>query len=228
MTLRAVFFDLDGTLLDTAGDLAHALNALLQAKGKSTLPFTTIRKVVSDGAAALIKLGFNIDEAHPDYPNLREDLLAFYNSNLSQHTQPFEGIATLIKILSEHDIAWGIVTNKPWAYTEPLMQKHLFASEPSAVICPDHVQHKKPHPEALLLACKQTQCTPEQAIYVGDHKRDIDCGRNAGCDTIAVGYGYIPENESHTDWQATHNIAHADEMWPIIKTYIRKNNGEAL
>lgn len=228
MTIRAVFFDLDGTLLDTASDLAHALNALLEAKGKPALPNDTIRRVVSDGAAALIKLGFNVDESHESYAALREELLAFYHDNLSTHTQPFDGIGALIEQLNQHNIAWGIVTNKPWPYTAPLMQKHLFASEPSAVICPDHVQEKKPHPEALLLACKQSNCSANEAIYIGDHLRDIECGRRAGCDTIAVGYGYIPENVKHTDWNATHCVTHADELWPIIKTYIKKSHEEAL
>lgn len=223
MTLRAVFFDLDGTLLDTANDLASALNALLEANDKSTLPLSTIRKVVSDGAAALINLGFSVTEHDENYPKLRENLLEFYLANISVHTEAFEGIPHLIEELTKLNIKWGIVTNKPWAYTKPLMEQFTFASNPVAVICPDHVEHKKPHPEALKLACQQASCHPTETIYVGDHQRDIECGMRAGSKTISVGYGYIPDGDSHTNWKANHTVNHASELWPIIKTYIKNH-----
>lgn len=227
MSLKAVFFDLDGTLLDTADDLAYALNALLEERSLSKLDTSVIRRVVSDGAAALIKLGFGIDEQHTDYEGLRAKLLNYYLNNLAIHTHPFDGISDLIERCEECGIKWGIVTNKPWAYTEPLMEKYTFASAPAAVICPDHVENKKPHPEALLLACSKTNCAPSETIYIGDHIRDIECGASAGCATIAVGYGYIPQGDDHKNWKATHCVDHARELWPIINTYI-ENHEDSL
>lgn len=220
MTLRAVFFDLDGTLLDTAPDLAKALNHLLRAKEKDPLPFEPVRRVVSDGAYALLNLGFGVEKNDAETADLRQELLDYYLQDLSSETHPFPGINELIENLHAHDINWGIVTNKPWAYTEPLMKRYEFARPPSCVICPDHVEQRKPHPEALLLACSQTGCTPDEAIYVGDHLRDIQCGQRASMPTISVGYGYISPEDSHLNWNADHVVDTAEEIWPIVRTYI--------
>lgn len=220
MTLRAVFFDLDGTLLDTAPDLAKAINQLLESEGRQALPYADIRRVVSDGAYALLKLGFGIERDHEDTPALRQKLLDFYLQDLSSGTHPFPGIHALIERFAEHNLNWGIVTNKPWTYAEPLMQRFEFAVAPSCLICPDHVQDRKPHPEALLLACEQTGCKANEAIYVGDHLRDIECGNRAGMPTIAVSYGYIAEDDCHTQWGADHLADNANELWPIIQRYV--------
>ncbi|VUD56678.1 Phosphoglycolate phosphatase [Thalassocella blandensis] len=220
MALRAVFFDLDGTLLDTAPDLAKALNHLLRAKGKDPLPLNIIRRVVSDGAYALLQLGFGVEKNDAETEELRSELLQFYLQDLSSETHPFPGINQLIETLHQHNIDWGIATNKPWTYTEPLMQRYEFARAPSCVICPDHVQHRKPHPEALQLACSQTGCDTQEAIYVGDHLRDIQCGQRAGMPTIAVGYGYISSDDSHLNWNADYVVDSAEEIWPIVRSYI--------
>ncbi|MFT5081992.1 MAG: 2-phosphoglycolate phosphatase [Lentisphaeria bacterium] len=220
MTLKAVFFDLDGTLLDTAPDLANALNHLLLSRGKLPLTYASIRSVVSDGAYAMLELGFGVDKDHPDTPTLRQELLDFYLEDLSTHSIPFPGISAVIDKLHEHGLAWGIVTNKPWTYTKPLMERFDFASAPICTICPDHVSERKPHPEALILACQTAGCNNDEALYVGDHLRDIQCGQRANMTTIAVGYGYISPGDSHKLWKADHAIESGSDLWPVIFSYL--------
>ena len=220
MSLRAVFFDLDGTLLDTATDMGNALNALLVKEEKNPLPLEVIRNHVSNGAAALVKLGFNITLENENFPRLRQHFLDCYLTDLASHTEPFPGIDALIKKLAKNNVAWGIVTNKPWAYTEPLLRHFRFASDPVAILCPDHVKERKPAPDSLFLACQQANCHVDEAIYVGDHARDIECGIRAGMNTIAVGYGYINTGDDHRTWGATHAVDNGDQLWPIIKTYL--------
>lgn len=219
MTLKAVFFDLDGTLLDTAPDLATALNKLLASKNLPTLPAEEVRNTVSNGANALIEQAFGLLPEDPGAPELRQQLLDYYAEDLSSHTTAFDGIEGLLENLTEQGIKWGIVTNKPAPYAEPLMKDFHFASDPVCLICPEHVKQRKPDPEALYLACEQAGCAVEEAIYIGDHLRDIQCGQNAGMPTISVSYGYISANDDIALWQATHSVNHASELWPIIQTY---------
>ncbi len=220
MPLRAVFFDLDGTLLDTAPDLAKALNHLLRAKGKDAVHYDEIRRVVSDGAYALLKLGFGVERDHPDTEQLRQELLDYYLKDLSSETHPFPGITELIEKINENDLRWGIVTNKPWAYTEPLMKRFEFAETSSCIICPDHVSERKPAPESLLLACDQANCQASDSIYVGDHRRDIECGQRADMPTIAVGYGYISPQDDYRHWGADHIVESGHELWSVVAQYL--------
>ncbi len=217
MTLRAVYFDLDGTLLDTAPDLANALNLLLESKNKPSLPVETITQVVSDGANAMLTLAFDITPDKKEFAELRERLLEFYLQDIAKHTLPYPGIPELITAITDRGLIWGIATNKPWAYTEPLMEKINFSSKPISVICPDHVVNKKPAPDSLLLACKHANCTPDELIYIGDHKRDIECGQSAEVKTIAAGYGYIPNTENYQNWGADFCVSRAQEIWSILK-----------
>lgn len=220
MSLKAVFFDLDGTLLDTAQDLGRALNDLLIEEKRDPIPINELRHVVSDGALGLLKLGFNIDDKHETYQSRRAKLLHYYLQDLSSNTIPFVGITELIKKLNKKNIAWGIATNKPWTYTEPLMTDFSFTSDPICVICPEHVTKKKPHPESLFQACKLANCKTHECIYIGDHIRDIECGNRAGAITIAAGYGYIKPKNKYLEWPADHFASSAEELWPIIEKHI--------
>jgi phosphoglycolate phosphatase-like HAD superfamily hydrolase len=123
--------------------------------------------------------------------------------------------------LDQHQIAWGIATNKPARYTLPLMQALNMQPAPFSVICPDHVSRVKPDPESLFLASQQLSCTPDQIIYVGDHLRDIECGKRAGSITIAAAYGYIDQDDKAENWQADHLVQSADEIWPIVQRYLQ-------
>ena len=219
-TIRAVMFDLDGTLLDTAPDFVVVVNQLLSEQGRPTLPDEIIRAGVSNGSKALIKLAFGIDEAHSTFEPLRQRLLELYLQHIAVYTKPFPGIENLLEKLAQHQLAWGIATNKPAAYTLPLMAALNMQPAPASVICPDHVRRSKPDPESMLLASTQLGCKPQQIIFVGDHKRDLDCGRDAGSITIAAAYGYVDEGDDPASWNADHCVNHADEIWPIIQQYL--------
>lgn len=218
--VRAVVFDLDGTLLDTAPDFVVVVNQLLVEEGRPELDPAVIRAGVSNGSKALIALTFGFNEEHSDFERLRLRLLELYLAHIAVHTKPFPGIAALLNQLAEKNIAWGIATNKPAAYTLPLMAALDMQPAPMSVICPDHVLRTKPDPEPLFLASKQLGCAPEEIIYVGDHKRDIDCGKGAGSITIAAAYGYLDQNDSIASWNADYCVQHADEIWPIVEKYL--------
>lgn len=220
MILKAVLFDLDGTLLDTAPDFVTTLNLLLAEEKRLPLDYQTIRNTVSNGAKALIQLGFQIDETDADFERLRQRLLALYSLHLADKTQPFEGINDVLAFTSEHNMSWGVVTNKPYVYTEPLLKQMPFRIAPHTVICPDHVKHRKPHPEPMLLACKQIGCEPSEAIYLGDHRRDIESAQNAHMLTIACAYGYIDASDKVADWHADYTVQHAREVVPILNTIL--------
>lgn len=220
MVLRAVFFDLDGTLLDTSRDLALAVNSVRKNHGLTDLPYAQIRQQVSNGARSLIKLAFGEDCSETQLADLRQELLTFYLANIALHSCTFPGIDPLLQNLADHDIAWGIVTNKPGLYTEALMQQLHFPYPPVAVVCPETVGIAKPDPKPLLHACALAGCSADAAIYIGDHLRDIECGQNAGMPTIAVGYGFTENPDEYLSWSATHVAASAADIWPIIKTYV--------
>lgn len=218
-SLKAVFFDLDGTLLDTSEDLGHALNQVRREQGLEDIPQAIIREQVSNGATALIKLGFGPLEDDQLVP-LRQRLLDMYLQHIALHTKPFDGIEKLIEQLARREIPWGIVTNKPQIYTAELMRYFEFASPPCVTVSPDQVGVGKPHPAGLLFACKAAGCAPKDAIYIGDHLRDIECGHNAGMPTIAVGYGFTSHADEHRTWNATHVADQVSDIWPIITTYL--------
>lgn len=218
--IRAVMFDLDGTLLDTAPDFVVVVNQLLTENNCPSLPAEIIRSGVSNGSKALIKLAFGIDENDNQFEPLRQRLLELYINHHSVYTQPFPGINTLLQQLAANGIAWGIATNKPSLYTLPLMADMNMQPPPASIICPDHVTRAKPDPESLFLASEQLGCKPEEIIFVGDHKRDIECGKGAGSITIAVSYGYLDAGEDIANWNADYCVTHASEIWPIVATYL--------
>jgi len=197
-----VLFDLDGTLIDTAPDFIRCLNELRRHHGLPPLPAPHIRRSVSNGARAMIYIGFGLEPDHPEYLEKHTAFLDLYEAGVALETTLFEGMDTILKSLEARDIPWGIVTNKPVRFAAPLVEALGLAERCATVICPDHVAHRKPHPEALLLACRELGADPGAAVYVGDHERDIEAGRNAGMKTIAVRYGYIEQPETVDLWQA--------------------------
>ena len=218
--IRAVMFDLDGTLLDTAPDFVVVVNQLLAEQQRPSLAADTIRAGVSNGSKALIKIAFSIDETNTQFEPLRQRLLELYLAHIAVYTIPFPGINELLDKLADNNIAWGIATNKPATYTLPLMAALDIQPAPASVICPDHVARSKPDPESLFLASKQLGCAPDEIIYIGDHKRDIDCGKGAGSITIAAAYGYVDEGDDPANWNADYCVNHANEIWPIVEKYL--------
>ena len=218
--IRALVFDLDGTLLDTAPDFVVVLNRLRAERDLAPLPTELIRRSVSNGARGLIQLGFGSQPGEPEYEGLRQRLLQIYAGHLAVHTRLFPGIELLLEELGQRQIPWGIATNKPAAYAMPLMKAMNLQPAPECLVCPDHVSEPKPHPESLLLAAKQLGCQPQELAYVGDHRRDIDCGRRAGAVTIAASYGYIEDDDPVAQWQADYQVTQADQLLPLIKPWL--------
>ncbi len=212
---RAVLFDLDGTLLDTAPDFAISLNHLLAQKNRPSLSEQAIRGIVSNGSAGLIAHAFNCREDHQDFEQIRAEFLAIYLDNLCRETRPFPGIEPLLDQLGRASVPWGIVTNKPSLYTEAILAGLQLMPAPASVVCPDHVDNAKPHPEPVLLACEQLGIEPQHTVFIGDHRRDIESGRQAGTITIAAAYGYIDDDHPET-WGADHLVNHAAEISALL------------
>lgn len=211
--VEAVLFDLDGTLLDTAPDFIAVIKQMCIDYNKATPDDKTIRNTVSDGARALVTLIFNITEGD-EFVALTEELKDRYSKSMTQHTIAFPGIEALIKQIESKKIPWGVVTNKPSMYADPILKG--LNMNVQTLVCPDHVTHSKPHAEPMLKACAELNVSPENCFYVGDHIRDIEAGKNAKMKTIAALYGYIKQNDTPEDWQADFNVNHANEIAAII------------
>ncbi len=210
--IKTVLFDLDGTLADTAPDLAFALNSVLQEQGREPLPYENIRPVVSHGGIALIKHGFAIDESHADFPALRQRLLDIYRANITRETTLFSGMAELIEQLEQRGLNWGVVTNKPEWLTEPLLEELGVRQRAATVVSGDTLPERKPHPAPMLLACNQAGSEAAECLYVGDAQRDIEAGRNAGMHTLVALFGYLGDSDDPASWQADGMVDSALEI----------------
>jgi N-acetyl-D-muramate 6-phosphate phosphatase len=203
MTSRAaILFDLDGTLADTAPDLAAALNAMLLADGRAPLPFAAVRPWVSWGAVRLIRLGYGDELEAARLAELRRRFLACYEACLCRESRLFPGIDEALAALEFAAVPWGIVTNKPGWLTEPLLAALGLGGRAGTVISGDTLPFAKPHPMPLLHAARELGVPASQCIYVGDNVRDIEAGRAAGMYTIAAAWGYIPADDDPVAWQA--------------------------
>jgi len=202
MKKYTLLFDLDGTLLDTAPDLAYALNSVLIAHQRAPLPLATIRPIASHGSKGLLKIGFNLDDQDPQFERLKQQLLAVYSDNIAKNTRLFIGITELITYLANNDIRWGIVTNKPGWLTEPLLEEVRFPHPPHCIVSGDTVARAKPYPDPLLHACRILGCPPTDCIYIGDAQRDIQAGKAAGMKTLIASYGYIAADDKPMEWLA--------------------------
>jgi len=211
-TTRTILFDLDGTLLDTAPDLADALNAVLKENQREPLPYEHIRPVVSHGGIALIKLGFDIDSSDPAFEALRQRLLDVYRENISRHTRPFPGISELLDSIEQRGLNWGIVTNKPGWLTEPLLKDLGLFDRAACVVSGDTLEERKPHPAPMLHASKLAETPPEQCVYIGDAKRDIEAGNNAGMQTLVALFGYLQDGDDPRNWNASNMIEHPRDL----------------
>ncbi len=214
--IQTVLFDLDGTLIDTAPDMAYALNLLLNEEGREEIPYALIRPVVSNGSAALVQLGFaDITDAQT-IERLKQRYLQIYENNLCVHSRLFAGMDELIGRIEQAHKNWGVVTNKPGWLTNPLMQQLNLSLRAACIISGDTTANRKPHPEPMFLACKQANSSAEQCLYVGDAQRDIEAGNRAGMQTIIAQYGYIGDWEVTEQWGADFSINQPQELLKII------------
>lgn len=210
----AILFDLDGTLVDTAPDLAFALNSLLQEQGKPTLPYETIRPIASNGAGGLIDLGFGISEDNDLLSALIDRLLVIYQDNIARESKLFEGMQDVLNALEQANITWGIITNKPAFLTDHLIEALQLTHRAACVVSGDTTAFSKPHPAPMLHACDLINIAPEQCLYIGDAARDIEAGKNANMRTVAALYGYLGDADNPNDWQADAAI---DQPSDILK-----------
>ncbi|MCW8878091.1 MAG: HAD-IA family hydrolase [Kangiellaceae bacterium] len=213
--IKAVLFDLDGTLLDTAKDLGNALNHVLETNGKNALDFSISRPYVSGGTPALINLGFGIKSGEAKFEPLKEAFLAFYRDNLCQYTKPFAGINRALEEIETRKLKWGIVTNKPGYLTDPLLKELKFDSRSSVTISGDTFQQRKPDPYPLLQAAKVIETLPEHVVYVGDDERDIVAAKAAGMVSVSVGWGY-PGGQDPKSWHADYHIEHSEQLLDFV------------
>ncbi len=191
-SLKAVLFDLDGTLIDTAVEFIIIIQSMREEHGLAAVSETKIRENICDGANALIKLALEIDESHPKFSFYRQHFLDLYKKIAGSKCRPYNGIKRSIKWLGENEIKWGIATNKPRVYSNAILKKNTFSPMPDCVVCPEDIKNPKPSPDALLLGCEIIGCKPEESVYIGDHARDIQAGNSAGMYTIFANYGYVP------------------------------------
>ena len=213
---RAVLFDLDGTLIDSAPDLAGACNDMREARGLAPLPFEVLRRMVGAGARGMVGVGFSVAPGEPDFPELREEFLRRYEARMTQATQVFADIPPLLIQLRSERMAWGIVTNKVARLAEPLVAWLGFAGTAAAIVCGDTTPHAKPHPRPLLEAARRIGVDPGGCIYVGDDRRDVDAGRAAGMATVVATWGYLGAGEPGAAWGADAIIDRPGELMSLF------------
>lgn len=213
---QGVFFDLDGTLADTAPDLVAAANQLLIARNLSPKPYEVLRPCASAGARGLIGGAFGIDTDHSDFIPLRDEFFSNYEKALLVNSILFDGIDQLLYQLDSAKLPWGIVTNKSERFTNPLTDLMGLRQRAASTVSGDTTPHSKPHPEPILHAAKIANIDPTKSVYVGDDIRDIIAGKAAGMQTIAAAYGYCGCEEPPEAWGADYLVHHPLELLEII------------
>lgn len=197
-----ILFDLDGTLVDTAHDLAYALNLQRERHGMAELPLDVIRPYASHGSRGLLSVGFDLSPEDKNYEAMREEYLALYDQVLTRKPILFEGVAELLAKLDEKIVPWGVVTNKPRRFTQPLLENIGLLERAACVVSGDDAPRPKPYPDTLFLACEQAGVDPHLCWYVGDAERDIQAGKAAGMQTVVAMYGYLGIEDRPQEWGA--------------------------
>ncbi len=216
MTIQAILFDLDGTLVDTAPDLAVALNHVVAEEGLATLPLEEIRPHVSRGGLALIQLAFQQHRQEHELEPLRLRLLNYYLEHIADHSRLFDGFESVLETLENNLIPWGIVTNKPGWLTQPLLVALKLDQRSAVTISADTTAQKKPHPLPLTTAAELINVDCKNCLYIGDDPRDITAGNAAEMITVIAKYGYISENADLDQWQAQHHIDSPQQILELI------------
>ncbi|PIT12829.1 phosphoglycolate phosphatase [Snodgrassella alvi] len=215
--IKAVLFDLDGTLADTAPDLGAALNRVLEKQHLPPKSMAEIRPVASHGAAGLIKLGTGMQADNPEFAALRQAFLAEYELHFTEQTVLFGGIDEVLQKLAQQGIAWGIITNKPHVFTDRLVPKLGCSIAPAVVVSGDTTSAPKPSTEPMLYACQQIGVAPENCLYIGDAERDMQAGRNAGMITVLANWGYIGAEDNTASWPTDYIIEQPKEILELLK-----------
>lgn len=213
--IKAVLFDLDGTFADTAADLAAAANHVRSLHGLSPLPLETLRPQASHGSAGLLKVAMDITPDQPGFDELRNSFLEHYTAHICDHTQPFPGMAELLDEIERRGLAWGIVTNKPHRFTEPLMQALGYVTRAGCLVSGDTCAHAKPHPAPMLHAAALLGTEAAHCLYLGDDLRDVQAAHAAGMRCLVAAWGYLGDNDPRT-WQADGILTTPTELIPLL------------
>jgi N-acetyl-D-muramate 6-phosphate phosphatase len=217
--LGCVLFDLDGTVADTAADLAEPIQRMRLARGLERLPFAALRPFASAGARGLIGRGLQVDKDSPEFPALREEFLADYEANICVHSSLFPGVSELLSKLEEQGLVWGIVSNKIERYVLLLATALNIKAGASCLVGGDSTATPKPHPAPLLLGAHRSAFEPALCMYVGDDHRDIVAGKAAGMVTVAAAYGYNGNDDPPAAWGADHIIDAPLDLLELLKSY---------
>ncbi len=214
---RTALFDLDGTLADTAPDLAYVLNQMRAARGNPPLPPAATRPVTSLGARGLLNVGFGMGPGHPEYAAMREEFLRLYESNICRESRLFPGMAELLDAIEKRGLRWGVVTNKAERLARLLLEALGIFSRAACIVGGDTTPHLKPHPDPLLAACRIMQEDASACVYVGDDQRDIEAGRAAGMKVVAVRWGYLNGGKPES-WNADLLIAEPCDLLQVLQS----------
>lgn len=212
-----VLFDFDGTLADTAPDLAAAANKQRTRRGLEPMPLDVLRPFSSAGARGLLRCALDMATDHPEYEKTRVQFLKDYEEAMAVDTCLFDGVPELLAQIKAHGMKWGIVTNKVTYLAAPLVEALGLSEECAVLVCGDTTAHAKPHPLPLLHAAQQAGFALDRCMYVGDDIRDIQAAQAAGMPSIAAAYGYCGPDHPVDTWQADHCVYSARDMWPAIK-----------
>ncbi|WP_168398327.1 HAD family hydrolase [Acinetobacter indicus] len=229
--MKAVLFDLDGTLIDTAADFIRIIQDMCRDKGCDIVAAEQIRTQVSEGARAMVKLVYpELEVEDPVFLGHRQRFLDLYGADIAVETDLFEGMYPLLEQLEQQQIPWGIVTNKPRWLSEALLKALNLSERCAVLVCPEDVSKTKPDPEPMYLAAAQLGLEPQQCIYVGDHPRDIDAGRNANMYTILAAYGYLPlqHKDDLTAWQADCIVNNVTELHQVLHQMLSQQQQHSI
>jgi phosphoglycolate phosphatase len=213
---KAVLFDLDGTLIDSAPDLAAAADKMRTDRGLPSLEYALYRPMAGSGARGMLHVAFGIPEAHADYEDFKNEFLNNYQQAMTLKTTVFSGVTDMLSALQAMGLRWGVVTNKSQRFTIPLSQQMDLFKTAGAVVSGDTTPHAKPHPAPLFEAARLLGLPPHDCWYVGDDERDIVAGKAAGMVTVAANYGYLGVETEVLQWVADFVIHHPDELADLL------------
>lgn len=217
--VRAVLFDLDGTLIDSAPDLAAAADKMRVDRGLPSLAFEEYRPMAGAGARGMLGVAFDMSPEHHNFVAWREEFFFNYEMCLTQRTKAFSGVEALLASLSMRGLAWGIVTNKSMRFTDPLVRKLTVLHSAAVVISGDTTAHAKPHPEPMLEAARRLKIAPQNCVYIGDDKRDIEAGKAAGMPSLAATWGYMGNHDVNS-WNADASLKEPDCLLNWLDGYL--------
>jgi phosphoglycolate phosphatase len=216
LRVKAVLFDLDGTLVDSAPDLAGAGNDMRVARGLAPLPLEHFRPMVGAGARGMVRMALDVGPQDEPYATLRDEFLQRYEGRLTRETRVFPAMAPVLDELLERGLPWAIVTNKIERYSDPLVRALGLHRHARALVCGDTTPHAKPHPAPLLEAARRIDVAAADCVYVGDDLRDVQAGRAAGMATVAAAWGYLGAGEAIDDWGADYVIGAPHELLNLL------------